>query len=75
MATVVDAPPPPQIHLRLIWRPQQCASGVVLVGGDRRKLQPSNLFAVRNTIHTVARILRTYHPAIHIQGCGVQVRA
>jgi hypothetical protein len=46
--------------------------GVVLVGGDRARLQRSHLYAVNNTSYSVSRILRTYHPAIHIHGCGIQ---
>lgn len=48
-------------------------TGISLDGGDRKTLTPS-LHAVTNCrISNFARLIRTYHPAVHVKGVGQTV--
>lgn len=44
--------------------------GVLLSGGDRNSLTPAGHLAANNHIHHFARLVRTYQPAISLQGVG-----
>jgi hypothetical protein len=44
--------------------------GILLSGGDRTSLTPAGHFAENNHIHHYARLVRTYQPAIGLQGVG-----
>ncbi len=44
--------------------------GVVLAGGNRKTLTPGNNQAINNHIHHYERIVKTYTPAISLQGVG-----
>jgi parallel beta-helix repeat protein len=43
-------------------------AGVSLDGGDRKTLTPGNHFVVNSHVHHVGRTLRTYTPAINLNG-------
>jgi hypothetical protein len=47
--------------------------GIRMSGGDRRSLTPARLYAVNNHIHHYARLLKTWHPGIKVQGVGQRV--
>jgi len=47
-------------------------SGISLSGGDRKTLQPGNLFASHNVIYNFGRIYRSYQPAVYLTGVGNQ---
>ena len=44
--------------------------GIVLAGGDRKTLTPGNNEAINNHIHHYERIVKTYTPAIRLEGVG-----
>jgi hypothetical protein len=47
--------------------------GIRISGGDRKTLTPAGLYAVNNHIHHYARLFRTWHPGIQVQGVGNRV--
>ncbi|MDP8244636.1 MAG: right-handed parallel beta-helix repeat-containing protein [Candidatus Hinthialibacter antarcticus] len=47
--------------------------GIALNGGDRKTLAPANHSAVNNDIYRYARCVRTYRPAISLQGVGNRI--
>ncbi len=47
--------------------------GISLSGGDRKSLTAAELFAENNHIHHYARLVRTYRPAVGINGVGNRV--
>lgn len=47
--------------------------GIVLTGGDRQTLTPAGNFAVNNQIDHYARWVRTYRPAVDLEGVGNRV--
>ncbi len=47
--------------------------GIRMSGGDRRTLTPAGFYAVNNHIHHYARLLKTWHPGIKVQGVGQRV--
>ena len=49
------------------------SGGIALDGGDRRTLTPGNLYAINNHIHHTGRLLRTYNPAVSLNGVGNRV--
>ncbi len=49
------------------------SGGIALDGGDRRTLRPGNLYAINNHIHQTGRLLRTYNPAVSLNGVGNRV--
>lgn len=46
------------------------SGGILLAGGDRKTLTPGNNQAINNHIHNYERIVKTYTPAISLQGVG-----
>lgn len=44
--------------------------GIILSGGDRQTLKPAHSYAVNNRIEHFSRWVRTYRPAIQLQGVG-----
>ena len=44
--------------------------GILLAGGNRKTLTPGNNQAINNHIHHYERIVKTYTPAISLQGVG-----
>ena len=47
--------------------------GIIINGGDRKTLTPANHSAVNNNIYNYARWVRTYRPAISLQGVGNRI--
>ena len=47
--------------------------GIALSGGDRKTLTPGKLYADNNHIHHISRLLRTYKPAVALDGVGNRV--
>jgi len=47
--------------------------GIILGGGDRKTLAPGRNFAFNNHVHHYSRWLRTYKPAVSINGVGNHV--
>ncbi len=47
--------------------------GITINGGDRKTLTPANHSAVNNDIYRYARWVRTYRPAISLQGVGNRI--
>jgi len=47
--------------------------GIVLSGGDRRTLTPAGHFATNNHIWDFSRWVRTYRPAVLVQGVGNRI--
>jgi hypothetical protein len=47
--------------------------GISLNGGDRNSLMPGEHFAENNHIHHFSRLVRTYRPAVGLQGVGQRV--
>lgn len=47
--------------------------GIRMSGGDRRTLSPAAHYAENNHIHHYARLLKTWHPGIKVQGVGMRV--
>eukprot|EP01012_Entosiphon_sulcatum_P004642 TRINITY_DN11897_c0_g1_i1.p1 TRINITY_DN11897_c0_g1~~TRINITY_DN11897_c0_g1_i1.p1 ORF type:complete len:698 (+),score=59.03 TRINITY_DN11897_c0_g1_i1:1219-3312(+) len=48
--------------------------GVVLMGGDRPSLTPSNMYAIGNHVTNISRNKRTFSPAFSLVGVGIHVR-
>lgn len=44
--------------------------GIRMSGGDRKTLRPAGLYALNNHIHHYAKLLKTWHPGIKIDGVG-----
>jgi len=49
------------------------AGGIVLGGGDRRKLAPAGNYVLNCHIHHFNRLDRSYRPAVHVDGVGNRV--
>jgi hypothetical protein len=49
------------------------AGGMRVNGGDRKSLTPGNHFVENCTVSDIARIKRTYAPAVHLDGCGNRI--
>ncbi len=49
------------------------STGILLLGGDRKTLQPGGHYVVNTEIHHYARIKRANQPAINISGVGLRV--
>jgi hypothetical protein len=47
--------------------------GARIAGGDRRALTPGNHWIENCTVSHVARLKRTYAPAVHLDGCGNRI--
>ena len=47
--------------------------GILMAGGDRETLTPGNNQAINNHIHHYERIIKTYSPAISLQGVGNRI--
>ena len=47
--------------------------GIILSGGDRQTLTPAGNYAINNCIDHFSRWVRTYRPAINLQGVGNRV--
>jgi hypothetical protein len=47
--------------------------GMRVDGGDRQTLQPGNHFVENCIVSDIARIKRTYAPAVHLDGCGNRI--
>jgi len=49
------------------------AASISLTGGDRKTLTPAGLTVENCVIHGFGRLLRTYHPAVDVNGVGNRV--
>jgi hypothetical protein len=49
--------------------------GINLSGGDRQSLAPGGLAADRNRLYNFSRLIKTYRPAIQIDGVGNRAQA
>ena len=47
--------------------------GMRVNGGDRQTLSPGNHVVENCTVYDIARIKRTYAPAVHLDGCGNRI--
>lgn len=47
--------------------------GMKIKGGDRKTLTPGNHFVEHTVIEHFSLFKRTYEPAIHLDGCGMQI--
>jgi tetratricopeptide (TPR) repeat protein len=47
--------------------------GTRIAGGDRKTLAPGGHFVENCDIHDFSRLVRTYAPAVHMDGCGNRI--
>lgn len=47
--------------------------GIRMTGGDRGTLTPGRHFVENCTVSDIARLRRTYAPAVHLDGCGNRI--
>lgn len=48
--------------------------GIRVSGGDRKTLTPADHFIEHTSVENFSLFKRTYQPAIHISGCGINIR-
>lgn len=48
--------------------------GIKIKGGDRKSLTPANHFVENTVVEYFSLFKRTYEPAIHLDGCGINIR-
>jgi len=47
--------------------------GIKMKGGDRKSLTPANHFVENTVVEHFSLFMRTYQPAVYLEGCGIRI--